>query len=191
MPSIHLPYVNIALDTFALLVALIILCTCANEYSKKKIGSNHFLSFQISIVIALIADIIGWLGEGHPSLAIITLTANTVMACACRLAIIGFMGYLTAILYANSRAATCVLMIFRVLCAFSILFCIGNAFFGYAFYVSEAGHYEHTGNIMMGFVYLLYPILAFFALVLMALFAKSTIPLVFLSNLLIALKTNG
>ena len=174
MPSLHLPYVNIALDTFALLVTLIILASCVNEFSNKKIGSKHFLLFQISVTIALIADIVGWLGEGHPSLSLMTLLANTVMACACRVAIIGFMGYFIASLYTNSRAATCILTIFRVLCGLSILFCIGNAFFGYAFYVNVEGHYEHSSSVTMGIVYLLYPVLSFFAIILMAFLAKSS-----------------
>lgn len=174
MPSLYLPYINIALDAFAFFVTLIILVACAKEYSNKRIGSKHFLLFQISVTVALVADIVAWLGEGHSSWTVITLVSNTVMACACRIAIHGFMAYLVASLYSNSRAATCILHIFRVLCGLSILFCIGNAFFGYAFYVNTQGHYEHTGNIMMGFVYLLYPILAFCTLVLMALFAKSS-----------------
>ncbi len=174
MPSLYLPYVNIALDSFALLITLIILATFVNEFSNKNIGSKHFLIFQVSIAIALVADIIGWLGEGHPSLLVMTLIANTVMACACRVAIIGFMGYLIASLYSNSRASTCVLTIFRVLCGLSILFCIGNAFFGYAFYVNEQGHHVHSGNVAMGGIYLLYPILAVFAIILMVFFAKSS-----------------
>ena len=174
MPSLYLPYVNIALDSFALLITLVILATFINDFSNKNIGSKHFLIFQVSVAVALVADIIGWLGEGRPSLAVMTLTANTVMACACRIAIIGFMGYLIASLYANSRASTCILTIFRVLCGLSILFCIGNAFFGYAFYVNEQGHHVHSENGTMGVIYLLYPILALFAIVLMAFFAKST-----------------
>ena len=174
MPSLHMPYVNIALDTFALIVTLIILTACIKEYSKKKTAAKHFLLFQISIVVALVADIVAWLGEGHPSLMAMTLISNTVMACACRLAIVGFMAYLVVCLYANSRAAAVILHIFRALCALSILFCIGNAFFGYAYYVTETGHYEHTENFAMGVVYLLYPILAALALVLMALFAKQS-----------------
>ena len=174
MPSLYLPYVNIALDTFALVVTLIILCACINEFSSKKEGSKHFLLLQISIAVALVADIIGWLGEGNPSLALMTLIANTVMACACRVAIIGFMGYLTASLYTSSTAAGFVLHVFRVFCALSLLFCIGNAFFGYAFYVTESGHYEHTSDVLMGILYLLYPLLATFAVILMALFAKSS-----------------
>ena len=117
MSSLYLPYVNIVLDTFALVVALIILATCINEFSTQRIGSRHFLIFQLSIVVALTADMIGWFGEGHPSLSLMTLAANTVMACACRIAIIGFMGYLVASLYSNSRAARCVLYIFRALCS--------------------------------------------------------------------------
>ena len=174
MSSLYLPYVNIVLDTFALVVALIILATCINEFSTQKIGSRHFLIFQLSIVVALTADMIGWFGEGHPSLSLMTLAANTVMACACRIAIIGFMGYLVASLYSNSRAARCVLYIFRALCGFSILFCIGNAFYGYAFYVTETGHYVHSDNNAIGLTYLLYPVLSVFAIILMAFFAKSS-----------------
>lgn len=174
MPSLYLPYVNIALDSFALVVVLIILATCINEFSNKKSGSKHFLLYQISIAVALIADMIGWLGEGHPSLSVITVAANTVTACACRVAILGLMGYLVASLYANSRAASCVLYIFRALCGLSILFCIGNAFYGYAFYVSETGHYVHADNTAIELVYLFYPILSVFAIILMAFFAKSS-----------------
>ncbi len=172
MPSLHLPYVNIALNTFALLVTLIIFVACVNEYSKKKIAAKYFLLFQASIIVALVADIVAWLGEGHPELALMTIVANTLMACACRIAIVGFMAYVVVCLYTNSRAASFVLHLFQVLCALSILFCIGNAFFGYAYYVTESGHYEHSGNTAMGVLYLLYPILAAAALILMALFAK-------------------
>ena len=174
MPSIHLPYVNIALDIFALFVTLIIFATCINEFSNKKIGSRHFLIFQASVIIALMADIVGWVGEGHPTLSVMTVVANTVMACACRVAIIEFMSYLIASLYSNSRAAAGILYIFRALCGLSILFCIGNAFFGYAFYVTDTGHYEHSGSNGMGVLYLLYPLLSVFAIILMTLLAKSS-----------------
>lgn len=32
MPSIHLPYINIALDAFSFIVTLIIFAACINEY---------------------------------------------------------------------------------------------------------------------------------------------------------------
>ena len=175
MPSLHLPYVNIALDSFAFIVTLIILVSCLSEFSVKRLGSKHFLLYQTSIAVALIADMVAWLGEGHPSLAIMTLIANTVTACACRIAIVGFMGYLISSLYSNSRAATFVLYAFRALCGLSIIFCIGNAYHGWAFYVADTGHYVHSDNIAMGIIYLLYPILAALVLLLMALFAKSTV----------------
>jgi hypothetical protein len=95
MPSIHLPYVNIALDAFALLVNLIIFTACIKEYSNKKAGSIHFLLLQISVIVALISDMIGWFGEGHPSLSSITLVSNTVASCSCQIIIIGFMAYLS------------------------------------------------------------------------------------------------
>ena len=176
MPSIHLPYVNIALDTFALLVTLIVFSTCISEYSKNKTGPRrYFLLYQASVVIALIADIVAWACEGHPSLSVVIMVSNTVVACFFRLAIVGFMGYLTASLYPSSRAAAFVFTVFNVLCVLSILFCIGNVFSGYAFYVTETGHYEHSGSIVMGFYHLFYPIMATIVVVLMSFLAKRSV----------------
>jgi len=174
MPSVNFPYINIALDAFALVIALIILASCFTEFSSKKNGALHFLVLQLSVALALISDIVAWIGEGNPSVAVMTLVANTVASCACRLAIICFMSYLIASLYANSRAARCVLNLFRVLCVLSVLFCIGNAFLGYSHVVDATGHYVHSGNKAMGVIHLLFPFLSFFAVILMALFAKSS-----------------
>lgn len=174
MPSIHLPYVNITLDAFALMVTLIILFACLSEFSNKKIGSVHFLVFQISIAVALVADIVSWIGEGKVELALLTVASNTIVSCACSVAIVGFLEYLVASIYSNSRAATCVIHIFRVICALSIIFYIGNAFLGYAFHVNENGHYEHSNNDMMWIIYIFMPILAFLSIILMTLFAKRT-----------------
>ena len=174
MPSIHLPYVNIALDAFALVVTLIIFVACINEYSNRKIGSKHFLFLQSAVVIALISDMVGWLGEGRPALSVMTLISNTVASCACHIAIISFMAYLIASLYANSRAARCVLTMFRVMCILSLIICIGNAFWGYAYSVNEQGHWHCTEITGMGLVYLFFPILSFFAIILLTFFAKSS-----------------
>lgn len=174
MPSIHLPYVNIALDAFALVITLIVFSACAGEFSNKKIEKKHFLFMQISVAVALISDMIGWLSEGNTSLSVMTLISNTVASCACQIVIITFMAYLISSLYANSRVGSSLLRIFFVLCVLSILFCIGNAFCGYAFFVNEEGHYVRSENRMMGIVYLLFPILSFLTVILMSIFAKSS-----------------
>ncbi len=174
MPSIHLPYINIALDAFALVITLIIFIACVSEFSNKKIGSRYFLILQIAVAAALVADIMSWIGEGRLSLPYLTVVSNTVASCACQIAIISFMGYLIASLYANSRAAECILNIFRILCVCSILFCIGNAFFGYAFSVNSDGHWQRCDSLVIGMAYLAFPILSFFAIAFMAAFAKST-----------------
>ena len=84
------------------------------------------------------------------------------------------MGYLRENLYERSEAAGVILSIFRVLCVLSLLFCVGNAFFGYTFTVNEAGHYHHSPSLAMGVAYLLFPILSFFAVILMTLFARTS-----------------
>lgn len=174
MPSIHLPYINIALDAFALVIMIIIHSTCLKEFSSKKIGSRHFLLLQFSVIVALIADMVGWIGEGRPALSDMTLVANTVASCACQIVIISFMAYLISSLYANSLAAVCILNVFGILCIFSILFCVGNAFFGYAFSVNGQGHYIRSESGTMSLVYLLFPMLSFLAVVLLSIFAKSS-----------------
>ena len=172
MPTIHLPYINIALDAFALVIVLILHTTCIKEFSSNKTGSRPFLLLQISVAVALIADMIGWIGEGRPSLSCMTLIANTVASCACQIIIISFMAYLISSLYTNSHVAKFIFKIFFVLFIFSTAFCIGDAFFGYAFSVNELGHYVHSGNEAMSFAYLIFPMLSFFAIILLTFFAK-------------------
>lgn len=174
MPSIDLPYVNIALNTFALLVVAIIFATCVSEYSQKKLTAHYFLLFQISVIVALIAEIISWFSEGQPSMAVLTIVTNTIVACSLRIAIGGFMGYLVCTLYSSSKVAKTVFIILNVFCVLSVLFSVGNALYGYAFYVDETGHYVHSGNNTMGLVYLLYPIIASVTILLMSFLAKST-----------------
>ena len=174
IPSIHLPYINIVLDAFALIVALVILCSCFGELSSKKKRSLHFTLLAVAVIVALAADIVSWLVEGHPSFKLLIIASNTIASCAGQFAIICFMGYLKDNLYESSRAAAVTLKIFRIFCRLSILFSIGNAFFGYTFYVNELGHYEHTKDLSMGILYLLFPIMSFFVLVLMAVFARSS-----------------
>ena len=174
MPSINLPYINIALDSFALTVVLIIFATCFSELITKKSGSKHFLFLLLFVMTALSADIVSWLGEGHPELSMMILISNTVASCAGQCAIICFMGYLKDSLYTSSKAAACTLRIFQVLCVFSVALIIGNAFLGYAYTINDAGHYVHNHDSDLRFIYLLFPVLSFFAILLMALFAKKT-----------------
>lgn len=171
MPSIDLSYINIALDAFAFVVVLIIFATCFGELITKNSGSKHFLFLLSFVMLALVADIVSWIGEGHPSFSYMTVVSNTVASCAGQLAIIYFMGYLKDSLYKSSRAVEIILNIFRVLCVFSLAFSVINAFGGYAYHINEQGHYIRSENIGMGILYLIFPILSFFAIVLMSVFA--------------------
>ena len=120
MPSVYLPYLNVALDAFALLVTLIVLMSCASEYTKKRTGARFFLLYQISVSAGLVADIVAWMCEGNASLAVVTVVSNTLMACFFRVAIIGFMEYLIVCLYANSRVARVIGYMFHFLCGLSV-----------------------------------------------------------------------
>ena len=174
MPSIHLPYINIAIDSFALLVTLIIFLSCFKERSRKNSRTRYFLLFLAAVSIALVSDIVAWLCEGNLSVVYLTIISNTLASCAAQFAIICFMGYLKENLYESSVGASIIFKLFSVLCAFSLVFIIGNAFYGYAFAVGEHGHWRHTDNATMAFLHFLFPVLSFFALVLMSAFARSS-----------------
>ena len=62
MPSIDLSYINIALDAFAFVVVLIIFATCFGELITKNSGSKHFLFLLSFVMLALVADIVSWIG---------------------------------------------------------------------------------------------------------------------------------
>ena len=174
MPSIHLPYINISLDCFALLVTLIILTSYFKEFSRQNVRAKYFIFLLFTAILALIADIVSWFGEGHPNLSYMTVISNTAASCAGQLAIICFMGYLKESLYESSRAAAFTLKLFSVLCALSVLFSVGNAFWGYSFSLNEDGHWTRTENVAMGIIYMLFPILSYLAIILMAAFARSS-----------------
>ena len=172
MQSIELAYVNVAMNAFGLIVMMIIFSACLGEWISHKIGSKNFLALLILVMIALAAEIVAWLCEGRPELRTVTIISNTAASCVGQLAMICFMEYLCKILYAGSKAAAVTLNIFRVLCYISVLYCIGNAYFGYSFVVSPTGHYVHSGDVKMVIFHLLFSMMSFCALILMALLAK-------------------
>ena len=168
-----MPYINIALDSFALVVTLIIMASCYKERWKNA-RARYFLLLLSGVSLALAADIVSWIGEGRPVFSTVITVSNTVAAASAHVAVLCFMGYLKENLYESSRAASVIIYAFHALCALSLVFVIGNAFFGYAFAVDLSGHWRSTDNVVMGILYVLFPILSFFAVILMAVFAKSS-----------------
>ncbi len=174
MPSINLSFINIALNSLGLIVVMIIFFACLGEWISRRAGSRHFLFLLAFVILALAADTVGWIGEGNPDLTAMTVAANTVAFCAGQLAVICFMAYLCQSLYENSKAALWTLNIFRVLCVASLAYSVGNAFLGYAFLVDRHGHYVSSGDALMVVLHLLFSIMSFVAIILMAIFAHKS-----------------
>ena len=171
MSSIHLPYINIALNAFALIVTIIILASCVAEFTNKKIGSKHFLLLQISVIIALIADIIVCVGQNQSSLTVIALIANTISSFAFHFAILNFMGYLIANLYANSRVAIFIFNIFTVFCIISVILCTLSTFFEYIGKFNGQAFFNVHNALSINLISFIFPFFAFlnsFILILMA-----------------------
>ena len=174
MPSIHLPYVNIALDAFGLLVMVIILFSCVNEHVRNRRGtSKSFIALLVFIIATLIADLLSWIGEGNIELSTLTTVSNTVAVCFSYVTIICFMIYLKETLNTTSKLLSAMIYLFGALSIITTIFLIANTFYEYAFYVDEFGHYVRVDDTMMSVIYLQLPILSFITIVLTLIFSKA------------------
>ena len=137
----------------------------------KKIGSKHFLLLQISVIIALIADIIVCVGQNQSSLTVIALIANTISSFAFHFAILNFIGYLIANLYSNSRVAIFIFNIFTVFCIISVILCTLSTFFEYIGKFNVQAFFNVHNALSINLISLIFPFFAFlnsFILILMA-----------------------
>ena len=175
MPSLHLPYVNIALDAFGFLVMLIILLSCVNEHVKNRHGtSRSFIALLVSVIATLIADLLSWVGEGNIELSTLTTISNTVAVCCSYATIICFMFYLRETLNNKSKLISAMIGLFGVLSIVTEIFLVANIFYKYAFYVNELGHYVRVDDTMMSIIYLQFPVLSFIAIILALIFTVTS-----------------
>lgn len=175
MPSLHFPYVNIALDAFGLLVMVIVLLSCVNEHIRNSRGTSRpFMLLLVFVIATLISDLLAWIGEGNVELSTLTIISNTVAVCFSYLAIICFMFYLRESLTYKTKLLSAMIWIFGTLSIITILFLIVNAFYGYAFYIDEFGHYVRVEDITMSVIYLQFPVLSFIAIILALIFTDTS-----------------
>ena len=139
-----MPSINIALDIFGIIVMLIIFFSCFEERLKKESQSNEFLFMMGAIILALVADMLSWIGEGNPSLATFTMITNTVASCMGYTSIFFFVAYMWQNLFRNSRAVKAVVCVFGVVCLISAVMISVNAYMGQSFVVDSHGHYVHS-----------------------------------------------
>lgn len=181
MPSIYFPYINIALDAFALFVMAIVFLSCVNEHIRNsRATSKSFMLLLVFIIATLIADLLSWIGEGRVELSTLTTVSNTVAVCFSYVAIVCFMFYLRENLN-KTKPISGMIWFFGVLSVITIIFLIANAFYGYAFYVDEFGHYVRTDNIIMSVIYIQFPVLSFLAIILALIFADNSDKMIKLS----------
>lgn len=175
MPSIHLPYVNIALDAFGLLVMVIILLSCVNEHIRSSRGTSRpFMALLVSVIATLVSDLLSWVGEGNIELSTLTTVSNTVAVCFSYVTIICFMIYLKETLNTTSKLLSAMIYLFGALSIITTIFLIANTFYEYAFYVDEFGHYVRVDDTMMSVIYLQLPILSFITIVLTLILSKAS-----------------
>ncbi|MBO7310208.1 MAG: histidine kinase, partial [Clostridia bacterium] len=174
MSSIHLPYINIALDAFGLFVMVIVFLSCINEHIRdKRSTSKPFMLLLIFVIATLISDLLSWIGEGKIELSTLTTVSNTVAVCFSYITIMCFMFYLRETMN-KTKLLSAMVWLFGVLSVVTIAFLIANAFYGYSFYVDEFGHYVRVDNIMMSVIYIQFPVLSFIAIILALIFTDTS-----------------
>lgn len=167
-----MPTLNIALNLFSLAIVTIVFISCLVERVKGEVTTNSFVLLTASIIVSLIGDLFGWIGEGHPELVLMTVIGHTVSTCAAYLSMIFFIKFLKNSLFGSSKGASVVAILYSSLCILVIVIHIFNAYFGFAHYVDEAGHYVHSNEYIVFILHLQVPILAFIASSLMSLLAS-------------------
>ena len=167
-----MPQANIMMDIFALIVILIVFFSCLEERVKKETKSNIFLLLMGAITVALIADILCWIGEGVLSLSLMTVIGNTVASCAGYLAMFFFMAYIKENLFKNSRGMFALVIIFGVLCTVSMIYLTVSAIQGYGYVIDSEGHYVRSNDIGIMLITLAFPLFAFFVSTMMIFIAR-------------------
>ena len=168
-----MPQVNIGLDVFAIIVTLIVFFSFLSERIKKENKSNSFLFLMIAIVVALAADVVGWICEGHTDLSLLTVIGNTVASCAGYLSIFFFIMYLRENLYKGNVAAKAIVVMVAVFCVACMIMVSVTSYHGNAFHVDGEGHYVHGEDHLLTMTHLIFPLMAFFTILLMVIFAKN------------------
>ena len=167
-----MPNVNIALDLFGVVVILIIFFSCLEERLKKESDSNYFICIILSVLIALTADIVSWIGEGDPNLSTLTSVGNTVAACAGYIATFFFVMYMRKNLFPNSKAAMVTTYVFGALSLISVIVVSLDGYKDFSFIVDSAGHYVPTDMVASFFWHLQFPVIAFLTTALMLILAQ-------------------
>ncbi len=167
-----MPNVNIALDLFGIVVLVIILFSCLEERIKKESTSNSFIFIILSVLLALTADIVSWIGEGNPCLATMTTVGNTIASCVGYVTTLFFMLYMRKNLFSRSRVATVVTYAVCVAGIFSVIVISINSYNGIFFGINTSGHYVHNGGTIAMLCYLQFPVFALLTTALMVISAQ-------------------
>ena len=177
MPTLYLPYLNIALDLFGLIVILIILLSSINERLGKGKSQRYFFVMLPFVMLALVADTAAWICEGYTELDDMIVVSNTVAYCMGYFAIASFMRYLKDNLCKGRPVANAITTIFSILAVISSALVIFSAANKYGYFVDKHGHYVHANDFLTAFVYISFPALAFLAIILLSTFAENATPL--------------
>ena len=177
MPTIYLPYLNVALDLFGLIIILIIFFSSITEKLGRGRSQRYFFVLLPFVMLALVADTVAWICEGYTELDSMIVVSNTIAYCMGYFAIACFMKYLNDNICKDSKAANLITSIFGVLAVISSAFVILSASRGYGYSVDEHGHYVHANDFLTALVYVSFPALSFLAIILLLTFAEKASPI--------------
>ena len=164
---------NMALNSLSLVVILIIMATCITERIKQRLTNPPYFIYLLTFIsISLVFDVLSWACEGDASLRLFTLVLNTLTSCAGQISIFCFMKYMSDSLYVGNKIVPKVVDGYGYFCLASIIYAVGNIFFGYSFVVSPEGHYVASGRVVMLVFHLLFSLAGLLSVVPFAWFAK-------------------
>ena len=131
--------VNIALEAFGIVIALILLGSSIGEIREKY--ARYFTAILCILILTFAFDIVSWSVNGDPQLRLLNIVANTANDCFGYVMITMFIRYLKNQTSQFPKALSAIALFFDILCVFAVIASFINVRSGYYFSVNSAGEY--------------------------------------------------
>ena len=145
--------VNVALDTFAMLLGFILYNCCIIDKQWNGRNLDYFLMMIVTVFLGLIADMFCWLVDGKAEYRALCISANTIFYCVTPVLAYLFWRYVLTFLNIEKERSRIHDLCFRIGLGISLAARILNLFTGFIFTVDETGTYHRGNYFVLAYIY--------------------------------------
>ena len=145
--------ISITADIFGMCLGLVLYLCCGSDTQWDEENLKAFLMLIGTCFVAAFADEYAWLVDGKDYLRIPNLITNTVYYGTTPLMAYSFWRYVVTFLNTRKERVDKWNKIFLTGLVVTVLSIVGNAWFGYYFFVDEAGNYQRAELFSIPLIY--------------------------------------